>query len=318
MAVGVGAEGFLGFALETTPGTYVAPVIYGLLRNESITVTQDHVERRPLRGIAGVTGMLKGNVRVEGDFEVELTPAQMVQFFRAGRGSWAKVGASAPYTYTWTPSSVATLVTGRTASITVVRNAVPFGYTGCAITSATFTVDGEILVGRFSVIGQNEASVAMPTPAYITIDPYGPGEFDTEIPTATPVNNADSWELTIDDGAEAQFRLDGSRAAAFVKYGERAVSMRLERDFENRTEYDNFKNLVGESITTRAKKSANDLIQFTLPKAYKTAYPITGLSGQADLIRAAIEYIGTHDTATGKSYEIVVKTSDNITGAGIV
>ena len=70
--VGVGAMGFIGIGIETTPGTAVAPTQTLLLRNETLKRVEERIQRRPLRGIADVSGLKKGYVHTEGDVQIEV------------------------------------------------------------------------------------------------------------------------------------------------------------------------------------------------------------------------------------------------------
>jgi hypothetical protein len=122
MAVGIGAAGIVGIAFETTPGTYVAPTKFIPVRNENLMYKQETVWRRPIRGVVDVIGGVPGNADVSGDFELEALHDCIPYFIMAGRTTFAKTGTG-PYTYTFTPSHVATTVSGKTLSITIVRTA---------------------------------------------------------------------------------------------------------------------------------------------------------------------------------------------------
>jgi hypothetical protein len=98
-----------------------------------------------------------------------------------------------------------------------------------------------------------------------------------------------------------------------MKYGERDVMLTVERDFENRTEYDAYKALTAQSITMVASKTADKSITFLMPVGVKESYEVSGLTGQADLIRASVSYRGVYDSATSKAYQIVVKSTENVT-----
>jgi hypothetical protein len=309
MTVGVGAAGFLGVAVETTAGTYVAPTNYAVLRNENIQFNEAKSWRRPLRGIADIAGALRGGHHVEGDITIELTHDEFPFWLRGTRGSIAKSGAG-PYTYVWTPNANA--LPAKTLSITVVRNGVVFGFVGCVIGNQTYTIDNGVLVATFHIVGTDEASQSLPTPTHVTTEPFQTGEYSLQIPTSTQVFDADTFTLGIDDAAEPQFRIKNTRSAQFTKYGERAVTLSIERDFEARTDYDAFKALTAQSITLVATKGANT-VTFLVPAAIKDTYEITGMSGQAELIRASIAYQGVYNSATSKAAEITVVTTANIT-----
>lgn len=311
MTVGVGATGFVGFAIETVPGTYVAPTHYLLLRNESLQFMQDTNWRRPLRGIADVADPTQGYFHTEGDIEVEITEDLLPQMLRCARVNIVKTGAG-PFTYTITPTHVA--VPAKTASITVVRNGIVFGYVGCIITSQKYSFDSASLVGTFSVLGTDETVQSLPTASFVTTLPYGAGQYTLEVPTGASVLDTDTWELSIDDSGEPQYRIKPSRSAAFSKFGERSVELSLERDFESRTEYDAFKSLTAKAIKLKCIKSAAvSEVNFEVKAAIVDTYEIAGLSGQADLIRGSVKYMGVYDAGTAKAYEIVVITAATIT-----
>lgn len=309
MAVGVGASGFVGVAVEAVAGTYVAPTHYLPLRNESLQFQQDTQWRRPLRGIADVAGGLQGYSHVEGDLELEVIPSIWPQLLRSARMTCVKTGAG-PYVYTWSPSQVAT--PAKTMSVTVVRNGVAFGYVGCIIGSQEYTMDAGTLVSTLAILGTDEADQAVPTPTYVTDEPFGAGMYSLEVPFASVVTDTDTFTLNIEDNPEPQFRIKNSKTAQFVKFGERSVTLSLERDFESRADYDAFKALTAQRIKLTATRAAES-ISFDIKSAIKESYEIAGLSGQAELIRAGIEYQGTYSDGDAKSYEIVVNTAASIT-----
>lgn len=318
MAVGIGASGFLGIAREAVgfPNVYVAPEKYILIRSEGLQYVQDTTWTRPLRGIADPYHAVPGNVRVEGDISFEVTSDQLPWLLFGAHGTMTKTTGTAPFTYTYVPNATAT--PSSTLSITVVRNGVAFGYVGCVISSMEFSIDDGILVCSMSILGTDEASQTVPTPTYPEASPFGAGMYSMQIPTATQVFDCDSFTLSVEDGAEPQYRLQsgGARGARFIKFGERSITLSVERDFENRTEYDNYKALTRRSITLQAVKNAtNDSVTFKTPAAIMDSYEIPGLSGQGDLIRASVSYMGVFDPSGGvqRALEIVIKTNEDIT-----
>jgi hypothetical protein len=303
----------LGVALETVAGTYVAPTLFVPIESESLQYIQETVWRRPIRQAADIVGSVPGNARVEGDIAMEAFEPVVAMFLHAARTTVAKTGSASPgFTYTFTGSAAA--VPAKTMSITIVRNGITFGYTGCIVGSFTFTTEDAALKFNPTILGRDEATQTLPTATWgtgISWQPYGAGNYSLEIPTATPVTDTDGFEFTVDDSPETQYRLKSSAAAAFVAYGERTTSASVERDFENRTDYDAFKALTSQSITLTATKGANNSISLNMPASIKDSYEV-GLSGQGDLIRASVSYNAVLD-ATGKAYEIVVKTQQDIT-----
>jgi hypothetical protein len=310
---GTGAQGFLGVALETVAGTYTAPTLFVPIESESLQYTQDTIFRRPIRASADVVGAVPGNARVEGDIGMEAFEHVVATFLHAARTTVAKTGTASPgFVYTFKGSAVA--VPSKTMSITVVRNGIVFGYTGCVVGSFSFTVEDGLLKFNPTILGRSEASQTLPTATWgtgIQNTPYGAGQYSLEIPTATPITDSDGFEFSVDDSAEAQYRLKNNPAAAFISYGERSVTASIERDFENRTDYDAFKALTAQSITLTGTKGVNNSISLVMPASIKETYEV-GLSGQGDLTRASVSYQGTLD-ASGDAYTIIVKTQQDIT-----
>jgi tail tube protein len=309
MGYGVGAGGIMGVALETVSGTYLAPTKFFPFNSESLTYQQDTNFRRAIRNSPDVNFAVPGNAHIEGDVEFDATDDVVPYFMNASRMDVVKTGAG-PYVYTGTPNANA--VPAKTMSITVVRNGVVFGYTGCVVGSFTFGLDDGTMTYSASIVGADEATASAPTATWPTTTPFGMGQYSVEIPTATPVTDADTFEFQVEDNAEPQYRLKSTgRGANFIKFGEREVTLSLERDFQTRTDYDAFKALTSQSITISATKSATNLISILVPVAIKDTYEVN-LSGQGDLVRASLEYQCMVGPATA-TYTLIAKTAENIT-----
>lgn len=310
MGYGVGASGFVGIAPEVTSGTYVAPTYFLNLRSESLKYVQEPLWRRLLRGTADVSGVLAGNTRVEGTVEIEIIEDALVNLLKAARGTITKTGSVSPWTYAYSPNQVA--VPSKTLSITVVRNGVAFGYTGCVVSAISMTTDNGLLVGTFTIIGNDEANQTVPTATFSNILPYSTNKYSIEIPTATQVFDTENFTFTLNDNAAAQYRLKNTGLGAqFVKFGERSVELAMNKDFLNRTEFDAFKVLTAKSVRIKASKSASQSVQITMPVAILDTYDISGLSGQADLIMASVKYTGTN--AGAGAVDITVVSDQDIT-----
>jgi hypothetical protein len=310
---GIGGGGFCGLAFESTYGTYVAPTKFFPINSENLHYVQETSWRRPIRQNVDVLAAVPGNVHTEGDIAFDALDDVVPYFLYASRGTIVKSGAGPNYTYTFTPNSLGVVSTGRSLSITIVRNGIVHAYTGVVVSSYTFSIEEGTLVYSASCIGSDEAVQSAPTPTWPTTYPvYGAGQYVVQIPTSTTVFDADGFEFQVEDNAEPQYRLKNTgRGAQFVKYGERSATFTLERDYDSRADYDAFKALTAQSVTVQATKGANNEISFLLPVAIKDTYEV-GLAGQGDLVRASVAYQCVYDPATSKAFQIVVKTQENI------
>jgi hypothetical protein len=312
MAYGIGGGGFAGLAVESVANTYVAPTFFFPFLTESLSHKQATQWRRPIRSNVDNLGGVPGDVHTEGDIELEGLAEPLVYFHKASRATMVKTGTG-PYTYTFTPNANATA--GTTLSITIVKNGEVFGYTGCVVGSFKYTIDNGQLKATMTIRGSDEASQTLPVPTFSgQAQVFGAGDYTVEIPTATQVFDMDSFEWSVEDNAEPQFRMrsGGNRGAQFMKFGERTVTLSTERDFQTRADYDAYKALTAQSITIKATKATGEEVKILMPVAVKDSYEVN-LGGQGDLVRGRISYQGVYDSATSKAYELAIKSLVNIT-----
>lgn len=312
MTQDIKATGYIGIAFETGgAGIYATPTKYFPFHSESMKYTNDDQQRRLIQGIADTFGEIGGPFHVEGDIDLEALPDVLPYFIYASRNTVVKTGTN-PYTYTTTPKHSAFPTTGRTLSVTVVKGGVAMGYTGCIVSQISFTTDNGVLNATFSLIGRNESDQSVPTYSATNQAPFSHGMYTMGSPTGTTVNDVDSWTFTANDNAAPQNRHTNTRAATFVNYGEREVTLDMSRDWTSRVEYDEFKALTERSVRVQADNGASAQLKITLPRTTKDNYDIDGLDGQGDLIMAAMTYHGHYDPVTSKSYELVVISTENV------
>jgi hypothetical protein len=310
VTVGIGAGGFLGFALEAVPNTYVPPTKFIPIQSESLAYAQETQWRRPIRQTASVLGGVPGDVSIAGDIAMEAFASTLPLLLQAARTTVTKTGiAPDPFVYSFVPTDQA--VASKTVSFTVVRNDQVFGYTGCVLSSFNFTVDAGRLMFNMSVVGSDEEAQAAPVPSWDDDVPFGAGSYKLEIPTATQIFDADTFTFTVENNAEPQYRLkDTGRGAQFMKYGENNATLALDRDFHDRVTYEEFKALTDEEISILASNGDDDQILLKMGKSIKSEYTL-GLSGQADLLRSSLTYQAVLDDV-GLPYSIDVTTLEDI------
>jgi hypothetical protein len=306
MAIGVGASGVMGISLEAVSGTFLAPVKYIPFNSESLMYQQETNFRRAIRNSPDINFAVPGNAHVEGDIEMDATEDVIVWFMYASRMGVVKSGTT-NLTYTGTPNANAT--PAKTMSITIVRNGIVFGYVGCVVGSFTFGIDDGTMTYNVSIVGNDEAVQSAPTPTWPTTTPFGMGQYDIQIPTASSVLDTDTFEFQVEDNAEPNYRLKSTgRGAQFIAFGEREVTLSVERDFQDRTDYDAFKAMTSQTITLVASKGTNNKITIAAPVSLKDTYEVS-LDSQGDVVRAAIEYKCLVGAAT-PTYTITVLTQE--------
>jgi hypothetical protein len=311
MAIGIGATGELGLALETTRGTYVAATKWVPIRSESITATQEMNYRRVIRGIADPLTPQVGNLTYEGDIEFEAYPDVLPYFFRAMRTSEAKTGSGDPYQYIYTPTHGA--LSSSSLSIYVERNGVRFGYSGVSITGMAFTITDGILICTASVSALAEATQSDESSSFSNETPFYTGTFSVEIPDSSAVTDMDNFSWSVAEGSSINHRLDGSTNPASITMGERTVSCSMDRDFDSRTDLDAFEAATATSLTLICSHTTTTrYLKLEMPVASMESYDVS-LGGQSDIITASINYTGSYDSSVTGAYRATVKTAENIT-----
>jgi hypothetical protein len=150
----------IGYAVEVTPGTYVAPTRTIEHVSEGIKLTRTRLESKGIRaGRRGGSGRWRdGGQWVSGPIAHELSAANIGILLRNLMGAVATTGVG-PYTHTFTYGGTfteggLTIQVGRPDVAGVVR---AFSYLGCQITKMTLASKvNEISQMNFEVYGQHE------------------------------------------------------------------------------------------------------------------------------------------------------------------
>lgn len=300
----------MGVAIESVSNTYAAPTKFFPFTSETLKQMQSTAYRTPIRHMVDILGAVQGDVHVEGDIVMEALPDCMPYFLDASRMTLVKTGTG-PFLYTGTPNALA--VPLKTMSVTIVRNGIVFGYTGCCVGQWKLEINNGILQVTWSLVGNNEAVQSVPSDTYANGVPFGEGQYHIEMPTGTQIFDADTFDFTVNDNATPNYRMrDDTVGASFINWGERQVTMDLTRDFLTRADYDAYKALSTQAVLFKASQNANNMIVITSPATIKDTHE-TNLDGQGNLIRSKIAYKSMWDTGTSRAYQIAVTTTEVMT-----
>lgn len=329
MPAGLGGGGSVGVAFETTMGTYVPPVTFSPILNESLRYMEDKYYSEQIRQQTIASDVKSSYYHVEGDIEVEVDPRDHVYWLYASRHTIAKTGAG-PFEYKFTPSSAgsastaAGTTTPKTLSITIVRNGIVFGYTGCVVGGFEYTVEDGVLRCTMSVLGLAEATQADPTETWVAPDLLGADAHRVYLaasaaaPTFGAVDvNFNGFTFRTNYNAEAQNRIRADRSASYISYGITEAEFESELDFLDKTDYDNMKNNTTRAIKLESTNggatfaAATSAVRLQGNRVSYDTYDI-GLEGMGDLIMAGFtgRAIGI---AGGDAYQIEVKSPTSIT-----
>lgn len=319
MPLGIAGSGLVGVGFETAYGTYAAPAKWLPVRSESMTDSEDKQVLTPIRGLAVASHVKRGYKVIEGDIEFEVTSDTLPYFLYAARTTPARTGATAPFTYTFTPSSVvlpttaAGVATRKTLTVYVERAGQVFAYKGCSVTSITFSIDEGDLIATARLMGlELDTAQAVAVASFDAWTPFGPGEISFALPNTTERIDADTFSIEINDNGEALNRIkDSGRGPSYIKWGEREVGGSFDHDFSDMSEYNAFNNNSSRTLRVVASHGVNDSVTVDLSSLITTSYPVTLGGALGDLVRASVDFRAVY--AGASEYTVTCVTAEDVT-----
>lgn len=334
MPAGLGGGGWVAITLEPVMGTYLPPTTAGTvwvpILSETFQYREDKYYSPQIRQQVIVSDVQQSYYHVEGDIRMEVDAQFLPYFLYCSRHNITKTGAGAPFTYTFAPGSqgsVASAASGpvaRTASITIVRNGIGFGYAGCVAAGYEFTIDNGVGIVTFNMLGLSETTPgALGAPAWIDPHLFGAATHSVFVAPsgvtpawATNDTNFNGFTFTSNFNGAAQNRIVPSRAATYISFGETEATYTTELDFVDKTEYNNFVGAVTRAVKMESLRGgatfalATEAYAIEVNRSAYDTYEV-GLSGMGDLIMASTtgRVIGI---SGGDAYKIRVKSPVDI------
>lgn len=335
MPAGIGASGYLALTFETSPGSYLPPTTAGTvfipILSESLVYTEEKYYSQAIRQQTIDNDAKNSYYHVEGNVTYEVDAQFEVYWLYISRMVPAKTGAG-PFVYTFVPAATGSApvagdtVTGatnrRTASLTVIRNGVGFGYAGCTVGNHAYTVEDGVLRHSMDIMGLSETTPGgLGTPTWVAPNLFGADAHVVSVDAAgltpafaTPALNFNGFTLNINDNPAPQNRITNSRAAQYISYGFTDLTIDTELDFLTKVEYDAFKAVTKraiklESVPAQGNYAAatNNAFQAIVYNSVYDTYTV-GLGSAPDLIMAGTSMRGLA-IAGGNAYQIGVKSA---------
>lgn len=336
MSAGLGAAGWLAIAFESTMGTYVPPSTAGTIwvpfLSESLAYNEEAYYSEQIRQETVDSSREQGYYHVEGDINMELDAQYAAMFLYCTRHTVVET-LGTPNLYTFIPSKTAQATTDKptttapkTASITIVRNGVGFGYAGCVVNTQQYTIDTGVLRMNLGILGLSEEEpVALHAPVWL--DPHLMGAAAHAIyvdaagltPAFASASEAfNGFTADINFNGSAENRIVRDRAATYIAYHKSDITYNTELDFTSRAEYDSFVDNERRAIRLESIRgganwaAATEGFRLTLYNTAYDAYPVN-IGGLADIVMAQVTGRALAITG-GNPYKIEVKT-DSIASA---
>jgi len=331
MPAGLSGGGYLALAHEVTKGTYIPPTdvsaVFIPFLSESFKYTEARYFSPQIRASVVQSDVKQGYYHIEGDIEFEVDPTWLPYILHASRHTPSFAGG----VFTYVPSTAgatstaAGVTNAKTASITIVRNGVAFGYAGCVFGNLTFLVDGGILKLRTTVMGESDNTPGgIGTPSWVASNLLGADAHYVRTDTAGTAPafagaaslDFNGYEVSINHNAAPQNRIIAARSASYVSYGETEIGLTTQLDFIDKTEYNAFVATTAKAFRYEGLNGgatfalATTGVQIDLNRAVYETYDLS-LSGLADIIMAGVTAKGIGITG-GTAYRIKVKSPTTI------
>ncbi len=260
-----GADGQIGWAGETTPGTAVTVDTFLPIRSENIKQAIEYLDTQTISARKVLRLTKPGAKTVEGGFTTELPNTDIALLMKHMFGSVATTGAG-PYVHTFTPGDLTgealTIQVGRPASDGTVH---PFTYAGCKVGGWTISAStGEIATLEATVIGMSETTVAALAPASYDTS-WAPFVFTEASLTigGTSVGTVRDLSLEADNVIEARHRLGSASSKQPLEIGLRGYTGTITTDFDDLTHYNLFVNGT-ESAVVATFTNGTEIIEITM------------------------------------------------------
>ena len=326
MAVGLGAGGALGVALETAvaPGTWVTPAVWVPILNENLDYTEDRYFSTAIKQKTVPYAVAQGYYHVEGDISMEFDTRLVPYFLHGSRHAVTKTGTG-PWTYKFVPASGATIPSAnRTLSITVIRNGIIWGYVGCVVTQWSITVNNGILEFNMHVIGTSEG-VQSASPSFLAPQLLGAAAHSITVGNGAVASGAisggtldqtfDGFTFTANDNGAAQNRINQSRGAAYISFGVTEATVDTQLDFQTRTEYDHFVATDRKNLIFASSNGANDQCTLNIYNSVYSSYTVA-LGTWDSIVMAQTQFRVLDSGGTNPPFDFsVVTNTSNITPA---
>lgn len=237
-----GADGQIGWASETTPGTGVTVDTFLPIRSENIKQNIEYLDTQTISARKVLRLTKQGQASVEGGFSTELPNTDLATLLLHMFGDVQTTGAG-PFTHTATPADLTgqalTVQVGRPASDGTVH---PFTYAGCKISEWSIGASvGEIATLECSVMGMTETTATgLASATYdATWEPFVFTEASLQI-DAVEVATVRELELSGNNAIELRHRLGSQTSLEPLEIGLRTYEGTALTDFDDLTHYNLF------------------------------------------------------------------------------
>lgn len=236
----LGALGYVGYGVESTEGTFVAPTKYLPVSSFSFEDSNDFIVPDQIRHSRDKYIAMAAPYAVSGSMEMELIPTDIASLLKSSFAATIVTSAYAGggYQHVYTPASTEPTFTfeSSAADILVMR------YSGCRVNTIEIKAAfGEIVTASFGLEGlnrQKQGSAGSPT--YTDVVPFHFSGADIKVASGTLLTTVKEFTFGVNNNIERIGTLRKTRSWKRLALGMREVTLALTIDFTDTSEYDRF------------------------------------------------------------------------------
>jgi len=239
----LGALGYVGYAVESVDGTFIsAPTNYLPVNSFSFEDTNDFIVPNQIRHSRDHYIAMAAPYNVSGSMEMELIPTGTRQLLKS---AWAATVATSAYAgggyqHVFTPASDEPTFTfeSSAADILVMQ------YAGIRVNTLEIKAAfGEIVTSTWGLEGLNRQKKNSPaTPSYTNVLPFHFTGADIHVASGTVLSTVKDFTFGSNNNFERIGTLRRTRAWRRMAFGMREVTLSMNLDFTDTSEYDRFLN----------------------------------------------------------------------------
>lgn len=238
----LGALGYVGYGVEVTEGTTVAPTKFLPVSSFSFEDSNDFIVPDQIRHSRDKYIAMAAPYAVSGSMEMELIPNDVASILKSAFAATVVTSAYAGggYQHVMTPGSAEPTFTfeSSAADVLVMR------YGGVRVNTIEIKAAfGEIVTASFGLEGVNRAKQgSAATPTYTNVVPFHFSGVDIKVAAGTALGTVKEFTFGVNNNIDRIGTLRKTRAWKRLELGMREVTLALTIDFTDTSEYDRFLN----------------------------------------------------------------------------
>lgn len=236
----LGALGYVGYGVETTEGTFVAPTKFLPVTSFSFEDSNDFMVPDQIRHSRDRYIAMAAAYPVSGTMEMELISTDVSSLLKSAFTATVSTSAYAGggYQHVFTPASaIDTFTFESSAADTLIMR-----YSGVRVNTLEIKAAfGEIVTASFGLEGLNrQKQGSASTPSFTNVTPFNFSGVDIKVAGGTPLGTVKDFTFGINNNLERIGTLRKTRSWRRMALGMREVTLALSIDFTDTVEYDRF------------------------------------------------------------------------------